>query len=33
MSRPKKWSTKGALSREDSDDELGYEDHPWAVDL
>ena len=29
MSRPKKWLTKGALSREDSDDELGYEDHPW----
>ena len=29
MSRPKKWLTKGALSRDDSDDELGYEDHPW----
>ena len=29
MSRPKKWLTKGALHREDSDDELGYEDHPW----
>ncbi|KAJ9653514.1 Origin recognition complex, subunit 1 [Neophaeococcomyces mojaviensis] len=23
------WSTKGGLLREDSDDELGYEDHPW----
>lgn len=29
MSRTKKWLTKGALHREDSDDELGYEDHPW----
>lgn len=24
-----KWSTRGGLTREDSDDELGYEDHPW----
>jgi origin recognition complex subunit 1 len=23
------FSTTGALAREDSDDELGYEDHPW----
>lgn len=29
MSRVKTWQTKGGLSREDSDDELGYEDHPW----
>lgn len=29
MQRPKKYSTKGGLQREDSDDELGYEDHPW----
>ena len=29
MSRSKKWSTKGALSRDDSDDELGYDDLPW----
>lgn len=29
MSRFKRWQTKGGLSREDSDDELGYEDHPW----
>lgn len=29
MSRSKKWLTKGGLAREDSDDELGYEDHPW----
>ncbi|KAK5939218.1 Origin recognition complex, subunit 1 [Knufia obscura] len=29
MSRSKKWSTKGGLAREDSDDELGYEDLPW----
>lgn len=32
MSLPKtrKWLTKGGLVREDSDDELGYEDHPWV---
>jgi origin recognition complex subunit 1 len=29
MQRPKKYSIKGGLQREDSDDELGYEDHPW----
>ena len=29
MSHAEKWLTKGALAREDSDDELGYEDHPW----
>lgn len=29
MVRDKQYSTKGALSRDDSDDELGYEDHPW----
>lgn len=27
--RTQKWMTKGALVREDSDDELGDEDHPW----
>src|ERR1700742_363274 len=27
--RPKQYLTKGGLRREDSDDELGYEDHPW----
>lgn len=27
--RSQKWMTKGALVREDSDDELGDEDHPW----
>lgn len=26
---PKKYSTKGGLQREDSDDELGSDDHPW----
>lgn len=29
MQRQKKYSTKGGLQREDSDDELGYEDLPW----
>ncbi|KIW11937.1 hypothetical protein PV08_09210 [Exophiala spinifera] len=29
MQRQKKYATKGGLHREDSDDELGYEDHPW----
>ena len=29
MPRQKKWLTKGGLQRDDSDDELGYEDHPW----
>ncbi|KIX04294.1 uncharacterized protein Z518_05161 [Rhinocladiella mackenziei CBS 650.93] len=29
MPRQKKYSTKGGLQREDSDDELGYDDHPW----
>ncbi|KAK4938937.1 Origin recognition complex, subunit 1 [Elasticomyces elasticus] len=29
MQRQKKFATKGGLHREDSDDELGYEDHPW----
>lgn len=27
--RTQKWMTKGALVRDDSDDELGDEDHPW----
>lgn len=27
--RAQQWVTKGALSHEDSDDELGDEDHPW----
>ncbi|EEH45787.1 origin recognition complex subunit 1 [Paracoccidioides brasiliensis Pb18] len=27
--RAKQWLTKGGIFREDSDDELGYEDHPW----
>lgn len=27
--RAQQWMTKGALVREDSDDELGVEDHPW----
>ncbi|EGE80680.1 origin recognition complex subunit 1 [Blastomyces dermatitidis ATCC 18188] len=27
--RAKQWLTKGGIYREDSDDELGYEDHPW----
>ena len=27
--KPKQYLTKGGLQREDSDDELGYEDHPW----
>jgi origin recognition complex subunit 1 len=26
---PRKWLTKGGFAREDSDDELGYEDLPW----
>lgn len=29
MPRDKKWLTRGGFQREDSDDELGYEDHPW----
>ena len=29
MSKLKQWATKGGLIREDSDDELGDEDHPW----
>lgn len=29
MPRAKTYSTKGGLHREDSDDELGYDDHPW----
>ena len=29
MSRQKRFSTRGGLQRDDSDDELGYEDHPW----
>ncbi|EXJ84784.1 origin recognition complex subunit 1 [Capronia epimyces CBS 606.96] len=29
MQRQKKYLTKGGLAREDSDDELGYDDHPW----
>lgn len=29
MITTKRWSTRGGLAREDSDDELGYEDHPW----
>jgi origin recognition complex subunit 1 len=27
--KAKQWLTKGALVREDSDDELGYDDYPW----
>jgi len=27
--RQKEYLTKGGLRREDSDDELGYDDHPW----
>ncbi|OJJ49705.1 hypothetical protein ASPZODRAFT_12826 [Penicilliopsis zonata CBS 506.65] len=27
--RAQKWMTKGGLVRDDSDDELGEEDHPW----
>jgi origin recognition complex subunit 1 len=27
--RARHWLTKGGMAREDSDDELGYEDHPW----
>ncbi|KKA22452.1 Origin recognition complex subunit Orc1 [Rasamsonia emersonii CBS 393.64] len=27
--RARQWLTKGGLLRDDSDDELGYEDHPW----
>ncbi|CAG8930537.1 unnamed protein product [Penicillium salamii] len=27
--RAQQWMTKGALVRDDSDDELGSEDHPW----
>lgn len=29
MTRQSQYSTKGSLAREDSDDELGDEDHPW----
>ena len=29
MARSKNWLTKGGFDREDSDDELGYEDIPW----
>ncbi|EXJ74977.1 origin recognition complex subunit 1 [Cladophialophora psammophila CBS 110553] len=29
MPKQKRYSTTGGLRREDSDDELGYEDHPW----
>ncbi|ETN42071.1 uncharacterized protein HMPREF1541_04010 [Cyphellophora europaea CBS 101466] len=29
MARSKQYLMKGALAREDSDDELGVEDHPW----
>ncbi|EHY59318.1 Origin recognition complex, subunit 1 [Exophiala dermatitidis] len=29
MQRQKRYSTKGGLVRENSDDELGYDDHPW----
>src|SRR5271170_1957066 len=29
MQKSKKWLTKGGLVRDDSDDELGYDDHPW----
>jgi origin recognition complex subunit 1 len=29
MSARQKWLMKGGLRRDDSDDELGYEDHPW----
>lgn len=28
-SRARQWITRGGLIREDSDDELGVEDHPW----
>jgi origin recognition complex subunit 1 len=27
--RARQWLTKGGMIREDSDDELGYYDHPW----
>lgn len=27
--RARQWLTKGGMVRDDSDDELGYEDHPW----
>ncbi|PGH11300.1 hypothetical protein AJ80_07200 [Polytolypa hystricis UAMH7299] len=27
--RAKQWLTKGGIFREDSDDELGYDDYPW----
>lgn len=27
--RARHWLTKGGMAREDSDDELGYEDYPW----
>ncbi|OJD23904.1 hypothetical protein ACJ73_04736 [Blastomyces percursus] len=27
--RAKQWLTKGGIYRDNSDDELGYEDHPW----
>ncbi|KKK13591.1 putative origin recognition complex subunit Orc1 [Aspergillus rambellii] len=27
--RAQQWMTKGGLIRDDSDDELGHEDHPW----
>ncbi|KAK2740900.1 Origin recognition complex, subunit 1 [Onygenales sp. PD_40] len=27
--RAKQWLTRGGISREDSDDELGYDDFPW----
>lgn len=29
MHKSRKWQTKGGLVRDDSDDELGSDDHPW----
>ncbi|KAL4790222.1 P-loop containing nucleoside triphosphate hydrolase protein [Aspergillus venezuelensis] len=29
LKRAEQWMTKGGIIRDDSDDELGYEDHPW----
>lgn len=29
LKRAEKWMTKGGILRDDSDDELGYEDYPW----
>ncbi|KAL4923001.1 origin recognition complex subunit 1 [Aspergillus undulatus] len=29
LKRAEQWMTKGGIIHDDSDDELGYEDHPW----